>query len=106
MEYLKTQPTTFSPIQALNSLINAEHDLIRDVVNNFDPRAIVVLFGPGSTLPGKTMDVYISSKTLMKSARQQIRNKLVNTYHLNIDMVCITEDVKNEELMREIGMKL
>ncbi|MFA9393041.1 MAG: hypothetical protein ACERKD_24750 [Prolixibacteraceae bacterium] len=88
------------------SVLLDEHETIREIVTRYDQKAKVALFGPGTTRTGKSLDVYIYSQKIDRHLKGIIHDTLVNTYHINVDMVCMSTDAKNFETMKDIGLNL
>ena len=87
-------------------LIN-ERDLIREIVNQFDPNAEIFLFGPGIKNYGRKVDVYIKSECLTTIKRWEIKQKLDNKYFMShVEMVCGIDDEKLLENLKVIGLAI
>lgn len=79
-------------------LLNTEHEIIKQVINQFDPQAEIILFGDGAKRAGRNLEIYINSKRIDQHLIKRIKDILINNYYLPIDLICneksITENVK------------
>lgn len=98
----------FSPNETTTDMVlREEHELIHDVVAMFDTEAQVILFGPGATLSGRTVDVYIKSNRIDHQLRKRIHSILIQQYHLNnIDRICEANNAKGFQVMQSIGIMI
>ena len=79
-------------------ILTIEHDRIKRTVHSFDPDAQVYLFGPGTTIPGKAIDLYIKSSIIDADIRTAIKEQLNKQLFMHhVEMVCEVNDEINVE---------
>lgn len=82
-------------------ILKDQQEKIKKIVLEFDPLAKAYLFGPGTSIPGKSLDLYIKSQAISSLTRTEIKNILrYQKYMNNIEMVC---EVKEDNTIRELS---